>query len=76
MTWVSAHRSVKTRDLLCPRDGHHGAIGTATGIITERHGIDDERAFEFLTRVSMSSNLRSVATEVIERAIAGYSSGA
>jgi len=42
----------------------------------ERHRIDDQRAFGFLTRVSMSSNLRSVATEVIERAIAGYSSGA
>jgi GAF domain-containing protein len=42
-------------------------IGQATGILMERYGIDDDRAFHFLIRASSSSNvkLREVAKEVV-----------
>ena len=43
------------------------AIGQAIGIVMERYGLDEERAFQYLTRVSQSSNtkLRDVATELV-----------
>ncbi len=43
-------------------------IGQAIGIAMERYGIDETRAFEFLIRVSQTSNtkLRDVATEIVE----------
>lgn len=49
--------AVKTRQL----------IGQATGIVMERYQLSDERAFEFLTRVSQQSNIRlvTVAAELV-----------
>jgi GAF domain-containing protein len=43
------------------------AIGQAIGIVMERYGLDEERAFQYLTRVSQASNtkLRDVATELV-----------
>jgi hypothetical protein len=42
-------------------------IGQALGIVMERYGIDEDRAFEFLVRVSKDSNnkLRIVADEIV-----------
>jgi GAF domain-containing protein len=42
-------------------------IGQAVGIIMERYGLSDERAFAFLTRLSQHGNikLRVVATEIV-----------
>jgi hypothetical protein len=42
-------------------------IGMAIGIVMERYGIDDDRAFAFLVRVSQDSNvkLRDVATDLV-----------
>ena len=49
--------AVKTRTL----------IGQATGIVMERYGLPDDRAFAFLTRLSQHRNvkLRRVAEEII-----------
>jgi hypothetical protein len=43
------------------------AIGMAIGIVMERYGIDDDRAFAFLVRVSQDSNvkLRDVAADIV-----------
>jgi GAF domain-containing protein len=43
-------------------------IGTAVGIVMERHGLDNERAFAYLTRVSQHGNvkLKDVAREVVD----------
>jgi hypothetical protein len=43
------------------------AIGMAIGIVMERYGIDDDRAFAFLVRVSQDSNvkLRDVASDIV-----------
>jgi len=43
-------------------------IGKALGIVMERFSITDERAFEFLTRVSQTSNVK--LREVAERLVA------
>jgi GAF domain-containing protein len=45
-------------------------IGQATGIIMERHGLDESRAFDYLTRVSSHSNvkIREVAQEIVDAA--------
>lgn len=44
-------------------------IGQAIGILTERPGLTEDRAFEYLTRVSSHTNvkLREVAKEVVAR---------
>lgn len=46
------------------------SIGQAMGIVMERFGLDDERAFQYLVRVSQTSNvkLRVVAKELVEQA--------
>jgi GAF domain-containing protein len=42
-------------------------IGQAIGIVMERYGVDEERAFAFLTRASSTSNikLRDIARELV-----------
>ncbi len=44
-------------------------IGQATGIVMERYQLDQERAFEFLTRVSQQGNIKlaKVAAELVEQ---------
>jgi GAF domain-containing protein len=46
------------------------AIGQAVGIVMARYGLDENRAFEFLVRLSKARNvkLRSVADEIIAAA--------
>jgi transcriptional regulator with GAF, ATPase, and Fis domain len=53
-----------------------GKIGQAIGIIQERYELNEDRAFEFLTRVSQTGNikLRDVATELVEQANRRHSS--
>ena len=43
-------------------------IGQAVGILMERYGIDDDRAFHFLIRTSSTSNvkLRLIAQEIVD----------
>jgi hypothetical protein len=45
-------------------------IGEAIGVVIERNDLDEERAFEFLMRVSQDSNvkLRDVAAQIVEMA--------
>ncbi|WP_162260807.1 ANTAR domain-containing protein [Nocardioides sp. Soil805] len=53
------HEALQTRKL----------IGQAIGVLMERYGIDEDRAFGFLVRASSTSNvkLREVAREVVDR---------
>jgi GAF domain-containing protein len=46
-------------------------IGQAIGLVMERYQIDDQRAFEFLVRISQSSNvkIRDVAQEMVDHAV-------
>ena len=46
-------------------------IGEAIGVVIERNDLDEERAFEFLIRVSQGSNvkLRDVAAQIVEMAV-------
>ncbi len=48
-------------------------IGQAIGLVMERYGVDEDRAFGFLVRASSTGNvkLRDVAREVVDRANAG-----
>jgi GAF domain-containing protein len=45
-------------------------IGQAIGLLMERHGLDEDRAFQYLARVSQHSNhkLRDIAVELVEQA--------
>jgi GAF domain-containing protein len=45
-------------------------IGQATGIVMERYGLDEGRAFDYLLRVSSHSNVkvREVAREIVDQA--------
>ncbi|MFL6155245.1 MAG: GAF and ANTAR domain-containing protein [Marmoricola sp.] len=45
-------------------------IGQATGIVMERYGLDSHRAFDYLTRVSMTGNikLRDLAAQLVDEA--------
>ena len=49
-------------------------IGQATGLIMERYKLSDDRAFQYLTRVSQHSNikLRRVAAEIVQQANEEY----
>jgi GAF domain-containing protein len=44
------------------------SIGQALGIVMERYGLDEDRAFEFLLRVSQTGNvkLRNVAAQIVD----------
>jgi GAF domain-containing protein len=46
-------------------------IGQAIGLVMERYQLDDQRAFEFLVRISQSSNvkIRDVAQEMVSQAV-------
>ncbi|MEU4602909.1 GAF and ANTAR domain-containing protein [Kribbella sp. NPDC023972] len=46
------------------------SIGTAIGILMERYGLDQQRAFAFLARISQTGNikLRDVATNLVAEA--------
>ena len=52
-------------------------IGVAVGVVMERYGLTEERAFGYLASVSQTSNikLRDVAAEVIEHVGTGVPSG-
>jgi AmiR/NasT family two-component response regulator len=43
-------------------------IGQAVGIVMERYGLNDQRAFAFLARISQTRNvkLRIVAREILD----------
>lgn len=53
------------------------AIGQAIGLVMERYQIDEDRAFQFLIRVSTTSNIkiRDLAQELIETSNATYRPG-
>ncbi|WP_277454901.1 GAF and ANTAR domain-containing protein [Janibacter sp. DB-40] len=53
------------------------AIGQAVGLVMERYRIDEDRAFQFLVRVSTTSNIkiRDLAQELIETANGTYRPG-
>ena len=57
------HSALSTRD----------RIGQAKGIIMERYGVDDVRAFEMLRQLSQDSNTRlvDIAQRVIETRYSG-----
>ena len=58
-----ARKESQLNDALASRK----TIGQAIGILMERYGIDDERAFQFLVRASSTSNmkLRDIADELV-----------
>ncbi len=58
------HTAISTRQL----------IGQATGIVMERYELNEDRAFDYLIRVSSHSNtkLREVAQEVVDQTSARY----
>ena len=49
--------------------GSRTVIGQAVGIVMERYGVDQTRAFEYLTRLSQNSNtkLRTVADNLVNQ---------
>ena len=53
-------------------------IGMAQGILMERHGLDPERAFDQLVKMSNESNrkLRVIAVDLVEAARQGPSAAA
>ncbi|WEV78429.1 GAF and ANTAR domain-containing protein [Janibacter cremeus] len=53
------------------------AIGQAIGLVMERYRIDEDRAFQFLVRVSTTSNIkvRDLAEELIDTANENYRPG-
>lgn len=59
-----AHEVTELTEALATRT----VIGKAIGIIMERYTIKDERAFEFLVRLSQTTNtkLRDIATRIVE----------
>ena len=60
----------RTEDHLKRGMASHQRIGVAVGIIMERYHLDENRAFEYLSRVSQNSNtkLRDIADEVVRPA--------
>ena len=50
--------------------GSRQRIGVAMGIVMQRYGLDESRAFQYLARVSQTSNtkLRDIADEIVDDA--------
>lgn len=73
---VAAHGSVvmararSERNLWAAIDSRH-MIGMAQGILMQRHGLSDDRAFAVLKRVSQNSNtkLRDVAAQLVSTGV-------
>jgi GAF domain-containing protein len=70
---VAARHREQMNDALASRK----VIGQAIGLVMERYQIDDQRAFEFLVRISQSSNvkIRDVAQEMVNQAVDRSSRG-
>ncbi|WP_110181007.1 GAF and ANTAR domain-containing protein [Nocardioides solisilvae] len=68
---------VRVEDQLNEAVATRKMIGQAVGIVTERYRIDDDRAFQFLVRVSQNSNvkLRVIAQEVVDSTNEMYAAG-
>jgi GAF domain-containing protein len=64
---MTAQHREQMNDALASRK----VIGQAIGLVMERYQIDDQRAFEFLVRISQSSNvkIRDVAQEMVNQAV-------
>lgn len=62
-----AYGQARTQGQLTDAMATRQRIGQAIGIVMERHGIDEDRAFQFLVRVSTTGNikLRDVAAELV-----------
>ena len=77
-----AHQSAVALDYARQVENIQGAldtrrrIGTAVGIVMERYGLDEQRAFGFLTRLSQTSNikLRDVAAQLVAETEEGHGS--
>ncbi len=70
---VTARHREQMNDALASRK----LIGQAIGLVMERYQIDDQRAFEFLVRISQRSNvkIRDVAQERVNQAVHRSSGG-
>jgi AmiR/NasT family two-component response regulator len=68
----AAHGMVLQRHVETMRNAVNGrqTISQAIRIVMERYGLDKDRAFQYLVRVSQSSNLklRVIARELVEQA--------
>ena len=73
VTLGRAQREDQLRTALTSRQ----LIGQAVGIVMERYGMDETRAFDYLARVSSHSNvkLRDVAQEVVDQTNQGSRNG-
>jgi AmiR/NasT family two-component response regulator len=56
--------------------GSRTVIGQAVGIVMERYGMDQTRAFDYLSRLSQNSNtkLRIIADNLVNEVAAGVDS--
>lgn len=63
-----------TQDQLTEAMGSRTIIGQAMGIVMERYGLDQDRAFAFLTRLFQTSNvkMREVAGELVSQMNDGH----
>lgn len=73
-----ALRRVRTEDQLTMALTSRTVIGQATGIVMERYRLDPRRAFEYLVRLSQTSNIRvrDVAAQLVEEVARGGDDGA
>jgi AmiR/NasT family two-component response regulator len=72
LAWSNVVRTHQFREALNTRD----MIGQAKGILIERYDLDDQTAFNTLTKLSQSMNtpLRDIARRVIEDATGAVTS--